>query len=190
MNKILQFFMSRDGIVAVGGLVLFGAVAHYNTENAPVNFAARVGNLAIFLYILWRAAGEQIKNLFLGRRAAIANELEALRLRKTEAEQSLADLQERIKNLASEQEAILSESREQAEALKRTILEKAEKQAAATREQAERSAGSQARQELLALRAEMADRIAEAVEKALQERLTPESHAKLVDKSLKKVVLH
>lgn len=176
--------------MAVGGLVLFGGVAYYNTENAPINFVARVGNLAIFLYIIWRTAGDQIKNLFVGRRAAIANELEVLRQRKQDAEQSLAALQERIKNLASEQEAILMESRDQAEALKKVILERAEKQAAAIREQAERSASSQARQELLGLRAEMADKIAEAVEKALQERLTPERHAKLVDKSLKKVVLH
>lgn len=190
LNQMLKFFMSRDGLVTVAGLILLGAVSHFNTRNAEINFLARAGNLALFVYIIYRAAGEQIKNLFVGRRQAIASELDQLRRRREEAEQSLAELQSRIGNLAAEQEAILAESRTQAEALKKAILEKAEKQATAIREQAGRSAGSQARQELTALRAEMADKISEAVEKALQERLTPERHAKLLDNSLKKVVLH
>lgn len=190
LNQMMKFFMSRDGLIAVAGLVLLGSVVHFNTENPGVNFIARVGNLALFLYIIYRAAGAQIVALFVGRRAAIAQELEMLRQKKLEAEQGLADLQQRIANLDAEQETILAESRKQAEVLKAAILERAEKQAMTIREQAERSAGSQARQELMALRAEMADHIAAAVEKALQERLTPESHAKLVDNSLKKVVLH
>lgn len=190
MNKFAKFFVSRDGLMAVGGLVLFSAVYYLNTKNEVINFVARAGNLILFLYIIWRAAGESIRTMFVGRREAIVKELEILRQRKEEAAQRLAALSERIKNMDAEREAILAESRDQAEALKKSILDRAEQQAAAIREQAERSAGSQARQELLALRAEMADKIAEAVEKALLERLTPESHAKLVDKSLKKVVLH
>lgn len=190
MNKILKFLQSKDGLVAIAGLVLCSSVIYFNTENAQVNFVARVGNLCLVLYILWRAAGDKIAQLFVGRRAAIANELEELRQRKEDAARSLASLQERIANLSTEQEAILTESREQAEQLRVAILARAEKQAAEIREQATRSAGTQARLELAALRAEMADKIAEAVEKALLEKLTPENHTKLVDKSLKKVVLH
>lgn len=190
MSRILHFFMTKDGMVAVAGLVLFGAVAHFSTANAEINFLARVGNLCLFLYILWRAAGSAVVQLFVGRKAAIADQLEQLRQRRQDAEQNLAALQDRIANLAAEQEAILAESREQAEAIKQSIIAKAEKQAAVIREQAHRATGSQMRLEMTALRAEMADKIAAAVEKALQERLTPEEHAKLVDNSLKKVVLH
>lgn len=190
MNTFLKFLQSKDGFVALAGLILCSSVIYLNTSIPEVNFVARVGNLCLVLYVLWRVAGDKVVQLFVGRRAAIANELEELRQRKEDAERSLALLKERIANLSAEQEAILAESREQAEQLRTGILARAEKQAAEIREQASRSAGSQARTELAALRAEMADKIAEAVEKALQEKLNPESHAKLVEKSLKKVVLH
>jgi len=190
LNTFLKFLLSRDGLVALAALILLAVVAHLNTERPGVNFLARVGNLAVFLYIIWRAAGKQILSFFGGRRAAIAADLENMANRKAEAEKSLADLEARLANLEAEREAILLESRQQAEAMKASIIARAEKDAAAIREQAEKAADSQTRTEIASLRASLADEIAKAVEAALRSGMTPAQHAALIDNSLKKVVLH
>ena len=182
--------MSRDGVVALAGIVLLAVVSHYNTANPWINFAARVGNLALVVYIIYRAAGKQIADFFTGRRSAIAEELDRLGKQKDEAEAHLARLQGRISALEAECEAILHESREQGEALKATILAKAETDAAAIRAQASRAAGSEAKTVLTALRAELADEIATALTEGLKTRLSDKDHARLIDNSLKKVVLN
>ena len=53
-----------------------------------------------------------------------------------------------------------------------------------------RAAESDARSTQATLRAQMADELAVAVREALTERLTPADHARLIDNSLKKVVLN
>ncbi len=190
MNGILNFFMSKDGLVAVAGLILLGVVSHYNTENPWVNFVARSTNLGIFLYILWRAGGQAAVNFFAERRAGIALELDSLEQQKKDARAALQELRARIVDLDAEREAILSESRKQAEAIKAGIIAQAEHDAATIRENAVRSADSQLRTELKALREQVAEELQSAVETALKTQMTPKKHAQLVDKSLKKVVLH
>ena len=190
MKNFVSFFLTRDGAVALGTLILLGVVSHFNTENSSINFLARVGNLVVFLYILWRAAGKQVISFFASRRDGIAEELKSLKQRKEDAERNLSELEARLAHLEAERTAILEESRRQAEALKEGILARAHEEAASIREQAERAAGSQARTELAGLRAEMADELAKAVETALRTKLTPVQHAALIENSLKKVVLH
>lgn len=190
LNTIIKFCTSKDGMVALGAIVLLAVVSHYNTENPWINLLARVGNLLVFVYIIWRAAGRGIANFFAGRRAAIASELENLGKRKEDAESNLARLQERIANLDAECETILTESRAQGEALKQAILAKAEMDAAQIRAQATRAAGSEAKTVLMALRAELADEITLAIEQGLTKRLSAGEHTKLIDNSLKKVVLN
>ena len=190
MNALFAFFKSKDGLVTILALVLLGVVSHYSTENPWINLLARVGNLLIFIYILWRAGGRKAIAFLSGRRSGIAAELESLRHRKEEAERHLAELKGRIANVEAEREAILRESRTQAEALKAAVLAEAEDEARKIRENAGRAAESEGKLAMEALRARMADEIVAAVQTALETRLTPAQHAKLIDNSLKKVVLH
>ena len=189
-KAVLAFFSTRDGLVELGGLVLLAVVAHYNTEKPWINFLARSGNLAIFIYILWRAAGDSAKAFLGGRREGIAAELRQLDARKHDAESELAALRERMANLHAECDAILAESRAQAEAQRQVLLADAEREAARIRETAARAAASDAKSAAAALRAQMAEELAQAVQTALSERLTPADHARLIDNSLKKVVLN
>jgi len=47
--------------VAVATLILLGVVSHFSDPYNPwINLLARVGNVCVFLYILWRAAGKAI----------------------------------------------------------------------------------------------------------------------------------
>ena len=54
MKALASFFLSRDGIVAVATLILLGVVSHFSDPYNPwINLLARVGNVCVFLYILW-----------------------------------------------------------------------------------------------------------------------------------------
>lgn len=191
MNALVSFFKSKDGLVAVATLVLLGIVSHYSDPyNAWINLLARVGNVCVFLYILWRAGGKAIVSSLSSRRANIAEELDSLARRKLEAEEQLRDLQSRIANLNAEREAILEESRVQGEALKASLVAEAQAEAEKIREQAARAADTETKGAVDALRNQIADEIIEAVEASLKERLNANKHAKLIDNALEKVVLN
>ena len=104
MKALASFFLSRDGIVAVATLILLGVVSHFSDPYNPwINLLARVGNVCVFLYILWRAAGKAIVDGLSSRRAAIVDELDSLAARKAIREAIVADAleeAEKIRNAA------------------------------------------------------------------------------------------
>ena len=72
MKALASFFLSRDGIVAVATLILLGVVSHFSDPYNPwINLLARVGNVCVFLYILWRAAGKAIVDGLSSRLASL-----------------------------------------------------------------------------------------------------------------------
>ena len=178
MKALASFFLSRDGIVAVATLILLGVVSHFSDPYNPwINLLARVGNVCVFLYILWRAAGKAIVDGLSNRRAAIVDELDSLAVRKAAAEEQLAAMIEKIDSLDAECETILKDSR---------ALEEAEK----IRNAAHRAADSETKKAIEELRSQMADEIVQAVEATLKEKLDMKKHVKLIDNALKKVVLN
>ena len=186
MKALASFFLSRDGIVAVATLILLGVVSHFSDPYNPwINLLARVGNVCVFLYILWRAAGKAIVDGLSNRRAAIVDELDSLAVRKAAAEEQLAAMIEKIDSLDAECETILKDSRARGEAI-REALEEAEK----IRNAAHRAADSETKKAIEELRSQMADEIVQAVEATLKEKLDMKKHVKLIDNALKKVVLN
>ncbi len=191
MNALVSFFKTKDGQVTIAALVLLAVVSHFSNEyNAWINLLARVGNVCIFLYILWRVAGKKLLTSLGSRRSDIAQELESLAQRRRAAEEELENLRKRMQGLDAERAAILEESRQQGEAIKASLIAAAEAEAARIREQATRAADSEVKGMVEELRARMADEIMAEVETALKGRLNGKAHARLIDKSLKKVVLN
>ncbi len=153
------------------------------------DFAWRIVNLIVFVAILWHFIGKIVLNFFRGRRKKIKDGINELTARREAARVDLAEIEARISRLESEREAILAESRAQAEALKSDILAKARAQAdqivAAARAAAEsEGAGVAAR-----VRAAIADEVVDAARESLLKSLDKASHEKLIDRSLEKVVL-
>ena len=154
------------------------------------DFGWRVLNFIIFFGILWHFVGDMAKRFFKGRREGIANTLEDLEARRATAKGKLAEVEQRIANLDAEREAILAESRVQAEALKKGIVEEAQRQAAQIVEQARLTAENEGRAIFSEVRTALADEIVDATEKLLRTKLTAGDHEKLIANSLNKVVLH
>ena len=179
MKALASFFLSRDGIVAVATLILLGVVSHFSDPYNPwINLLARVGNVCVFLYILWRAAGKAIVDGLSNRRAAIVYELDSLAVRKAAAEEQLAAMIEKI------------DSRARGEAIREALVADALEEAEKIRNAAHRAADSETKKAIEELRSQMADEIVQAVEATLKEKLDMKKHVKLIDNALKKVVLN
>lgn len=182
-------------ILAIAVCVLASAaVAHASgghvTEKQLWNYLWRIINFAIVVGIIWKLAGSKIRDLLVGRQQEIRDNLEDLQARQADAEQKLKQVEQSIANLAQEKQAILDEARKQGEALKATIIEKAEKDAAQIREQAGKTAVNEAAGAVEAIRAEVAELVVQAAEKIVQEKLSDADHDRLVDEYLTKVVLN
>ncbi|MDR2055390.1 MAG: ATP synthase F0 subunit B [Desulfovibrio sp.] len=153
------------------------------------DFGWRVLNFVIFVGILWYFIGGLAVRYFRGRKQGIRETLDNLEERRRSASENLAIVEKRIAGLNQEREAILQESRQQAQALKEGIIADAERQAAQIIAQAKSAAESEGRAVLAEVRGIIADEIVVAAEKVLSARLDNAAHEKLIDNSLNKVVL-
>jgi len=154
------------------------------------NLVLRTINFALFVGVIWYVAGKKIANTFTGRKLSIENQLADLEERKDSSQKRLADVERSIANLESEKAKILEDYRAQGESLKASIIAAAEAQAERIKAQALVSAEQEAKMAMNALRVEMADKIIEAAQGLLAEKLTAKAQDKLVDDALGKVVLN
>lgn len=153
------------------------------------DFAWRVANLVLFCGILWYFTGNLIKRFFRNRKQTIKDTLDELEASREEARAKLAEIEQRIAGLESERQAILAESQEQAERLRKNIVADAQRQAEQILEQARRSAENEGRAMLDNVRSTVANEIVEAAARALRGQLTEKDHDKLIAQSLNKVVI-
>jgi len=186
-------------LLAVRALVLLSAGLAWAEEHGGggalesdpgTNFIFRVINFIIFAAIIWFAAGKKIAAGLKSRRYHIESELEDLKRQKTTAEAELREVSSRIASLDNERRQILEEYRQQGEALKAAILEKARKQADQIKAQAELTAANEGRRAAAEVREKMADLIIETAKAIVEEKLGKEQHEKLIEKSITKVVLN
>ena len=154
------------------------------------NFALRVLNFALFAGVIVYFFGKKAVAFFKGRTASIAADIESLEKRKSEAAKTLEDVGGRIADLENERKAILADYTAQGEAVKAAIIAQAEKNAAVILAQAKTTAQNEIQFAMDTMRDQMAERIVEATEKLLAEKLTEAEHAKLIDKYLTKVELN
>ncbi len=184
----------RTCVMMAMALVLLHAGTAYAAASGGelrwADFGWRILNAIIFVAILWKLLGNKIKSFLQGRREGISKDLDNLDLRREEAKKKLAEVELSIANLATEREAILDESRAQAEAAKAAIIEEATRQAEQIIVQARRTAENEGRTVLAEVRAAIADEIVDAAEKVLEEKLDAAKHTKLINNSLTKVVLN
>jgi F-type H+-transporting ATPase subunit b len=174
------------------GLVLVAAEAFADEGHAAPrwgDFGLRVLNIAIFIAILWHFVGKMTVNYFRGRREGIVDSMSSLRERREKAEQDLQSVETRIANLSGERDAILAESKVQAESLKAAILADAKRQAEQIVEQARLTAENEGRAVLAKVRSTIADEIVDAAGALLGSKLSAAEHERLIVNSLNKVVL-
>ncbi|NCC24457.1 MAG: F0F1 ATP synthase subunit B [Deltaproteobacteria bacterium] len=178
------FFLFAGVVFAAGGGEDGGSSKLWNLFWRFLNFVLVVG-------IIWKLVGKRIGEFFSGRRYQIEADLKDLDSRRTEAESKLRQVETSIANLEKERAQILQEAREQGEAMKAAIVEKAEGMAKQILVQAENSAAQEARLAIEAVKSELSDQIVEAAEKMIAAKLgNVKEQEKLVNDYLTRVVLN
>jgi len=177
------------GVVLLAAAI-FNIADPFNLPEDARDQIWRVINFIIFLTLLYYAGGYKLFEFFPSRSKEIETELRDLGSRKKEAEQQLENVQKSIANLEQERAQILEQAKAQGENLKKQIIAKAEAQAAQIKEQAQVSAQQEAKQALQEIRAELADKVAEATEAMIKKKLKAEDHKTLINDSLTRVVLN
>lgn len=178
-------------MLAVALVVVFAGPALASGGHEPRwgDFAWRILNLILFCGILWYFVGGICRKFFRNRKQGIQDTLDDLEKRREEAKAALAEIEKRIANLEAERQAILDESKVQAERLRNGILADAQAQAGQILEQAKRAAENEGRAMLESVRVTVADEIVNAATKALSGQLTEKEHERLIANSLDKVNL-
>ena len=185
-----RVFMALLALALVSTVIGFFNSFGETNQSPLTNLFLRFANVFAFMAILWYAG---VKKMLAGlgtRRASIEKELNDLELRRVEAEKSLANVERSIANISSEREAIFAEYHVQGEAIKATIIAKAEASAIQMAEQAKRAAENEVTHAIDMMRAEMADLIVQNTEVMLKKKLNADSHEKLIDNYITKVVLN
>lgn len=167
------------------------SVAFASEGGAPnwTDLGLRVINLILFVGILWWLAGKILVSALSGRRNAIANALADIERQKQEAEAQMAAVAQRIAGVEAERDAILAESKAQAEIMKRNLLADAENQAQQILDQARKTAENDARAMVAKVRSALAEELAGQIEQSLAHKLDATAHERLIDSMLKKVVV-
>lgn len=189
-KKLLFTAMLAAGGLALSLLAADPAMASEEGHALPWgDFAWRVVNIVIFVAILWHFTGKLCVNFFRGRKQGIKDGIDDLTARREKAQENLAEIEKRIANLEEEREAILAESKAQAEALREDIIAKAKVQAEQIVAMARVTAESEAQSMMQQMRATIADELIDATRERLEKSLNKSKHEKLIENSLKKVVL-
>lgn len=189
MRQFLKSILPNLALVAVLTTAAWAAtdqIAHHYNWN---DLMFRVVNFVIFVGTLYFLLRKPTVKFFRERTEKIQQEFQNLAARKAEATERLKGVEDRITGLEAEREAILADYRAQGEALKKSMVEKAEETARQIVDQAKFAAENETNAAVEDLRARMADLVAEAAAAMLKDKLSAKDHEKLIDKYLEKVVL-
>lgn len=182
------------GVVALAA-VFFAATAFASggeggEHNKWLDLVYRFVNFGIVAFLVYKFAGKRAADFFSGRTKQIEADLNDLDERKADAERRLLEVEASIANIKAEKAKILADAREQGEALKAAIVEKAEKQAAQILAQAEAAAAQELKLAVDAVRERIAEEIVQAAEEMVKKQLKKKEHEELVNEYLKRVVLN
>ena len=152
------------------------------------NFTYRIINLVIFVGLLYFIASKRIRTFFGERKARIYSEFEVSAKEKQEAQKALEEVKKKIKQLESECSVILLQAQEEALALKKAMLEEAEREVEKITSYAQKRMATEQEKMKQKLIVEIAERIYQDVESKLQGTLTSSMQKEILHSSIQKVV--
>ncbi len=170
--------------------VAFAGGGEGEGHNKWLDLVYRFINFGIVAFLVYKFAGKRAADFFSGRSKQIEADLNDLDERKADAQRRLLEVEASIANLEAEKAKILEDARQQGEAIKAAIVEKAEAQAAQIVAQAEAAAAQEFKLAVDAIRERMAEEIILAAEDLVKKQLKKKEHEELVNEYLKKVVLN
>ncbi|HSD93924.1 MAG TPA: F0F1 ATP synthase subunit B [Syntrophales bacterium] len=191
-------FLSTSAWCSVGtalGIVLVAAVAwaagaeeHVDTKAQLIDFAWRIVNFIILLYILYKLMWKKMKSFFAGRREGIKASLEEAEVVKADAEKKFKEYDEKIKKAEEEIQGISAMIKAQGEEEKKRIIADAERASVKMKEDAQARMEQELKKAKNELRHEASELAVQMAEDILKKKVTKEDHEGMVREYLDRMV--
>ena len=183
-------------LVTALGIVLVAAVAwaagggeeHVDTKAQLIDFAWRIVNFAILLFILYKLMWKKMKGFFAGRREGIKASLEEAETVKADAEKKFKEYDEKIKKAEEEIQGISEMIKAQGEEEKKRIIADAERASVKMKEDAKARMEQELKKAKNELRLEASELAVQMAEDILKKKVTKEDHESMVREYLDRMV--
>ncbi|MGE5842372.1 MAG: F0F1 ATP synthase subunit B [Deltaproteobacteria bacterium] len=182
-------------LVTALGIVLVAAVAwaagaeeHVDTKAQLIDFAWRIVNFIILLYILYKLMWKKMKSFFAGRREGIKASLEEAEVVKADAEKKFKEYDEKIKKAEEEIQGISAMIKAQGEEEKKRIIADAERASVKMKEDAQARMEQELKKAKNELRLEASELAVQMAEDILKKKVTKEDHEGMVREYLDRMV--
>lgn len=183
-------------LVTALGIVLVAAVAwaagggeeHVDTRAQLIDFAWRIVNFAILLFILYKLMWKKMKGFFAGRREGIKASLEEAEVVKADAEKKFKEYDEKIKKAEEEIQGISEMIKAQGEEEKKRIIADAERASVKMKEDAKARMEQELKKAKNELRLEASELAVQMAEDILKKKVTKEDHESMVREYLDRMV--
>ncbi len=147
----------------------------------------RTMNFMALVIILVKFLAKPIAGGLAGRRKGIQEEIEALELKRDEAERSYKEFEARLAGMEGEMDTVVEKAIVMAEDEKTRILKEAEESAADIKRQAEAAVQAAVVEAKRSLQVEVADKAAAMAEELIVKNLTAKDQAAITEQYLEKV---
>lgn len=151
------------------------------------DFGLRIMNFAVLLYLLVKFCAKPIGAGLAGRRKAIKDEIEELETKKTAAEKSYREFEQKLASVEKEIDTVVDRAIAQATIEKAKIIERAEHAAADIKRQAEMAIQKEVMDARRTLKNDVAEGAAVLAEALIVKNLTADDQVKIVEDYLAKV---
>ena len=182
-------------LVTALGIVLVAAVAwaagggeEVDTKAQLIDFAWRIVNFIILLYILYKLMWKKMKGFFAGRREGIKASLEEAEVVKADAEKKFKEYDEKIKKAEEEIQGISAMIKDQGEEEKKRIIADAERASVKMKEDAKARMEQELKKAKNELRLEASELAVQMAEDILKKKVTKEDHESMVREYLDRMV--
>ena len=183
-------------LVTALGIVLVAAVAwaagggeeHVDTRAQLIDFAWRIVNFAILLFILYKLMWKKMKGFFASRREGIKASLEEAEVVKADAEKKFKEYDEKIKKAEEEIQGISAMIKAQGEEEKKRIIADAERASVKMKEDAKARMDQELKKAKNELRLEASELAVQMAEDILKKKVTKEDHESMVREYLDRMV--
>jgi len=191
-------FLSKSewfSVVTVLGIILVAVVAwaagggeEVDHKAMFIDFAWRIVNFVILLYILYKLMWKKLKSFFAGRREGIKASLEEAAVVKADAENKFKEYDEKIKKAEEEIQGISAMIKDQGEEEKKRIIADAGRAAEKMKEDAKARMDQELKKAKNELRLEASELAVQMAEDILKKKVTKEDHEGMVREYLDRMV--
>ena len=165
-----------------------GEMAHADQGAKLVDLGKRFLNFGILAIALIFILRKPLKTFFGDRTRQIKNEFDDLESRKSEARKQFEEIQQKLKDIEKEREAIIARFVKEGEAEKQKIVDNAHKMGKRIEEQAQLTINQEVKKAKENLQTEIADMAAQMAEDIIKQNMKPDDQKRLASEYVEKVV--